>query len=248
MATRGDHDPARKPFTAADGRRQIRSFVLREGRQTASQQRALQELWPRFGVDYAATPRDLDALFGRRAARVLEIGFGNGEALLHAAADDPQRDYIGIEVHAPGVGRLLNAVAGAALCNLRVYRHDAVEVLQHEIGENALDELRIFFPDPWHKKRHRKRRLIGPEFAALLASRLRSGGLLHLATDWQDYAEQMWDVLDAQPLLRNNHGARGFAPRADPADPGRRPPTRFESRGLGLGHGIRDLLYTRIED
>ena len=205
----------------------------------------MQELWPRYGVDYAATPRDLDALFGRRAVRVLEIGFGNGDALLHAASHNPERDYIGIEVHAPGVGRLLNAIAAAGLTNLRVYRHDAVEVLQHEIVDGALDELRIFFPDPWHKKRHHKRRLINPEFATLLASRLRVGGLLHLATDWQDYAGQMWDVLDAQPRLRNRNGSRGFAPRAGSADQSPRPLTRFESRGLGLGHGVWDLFYDR---
>ena len=246
MAPRGNHDNANKPFTAVDGRREVRSFVLREGRQTPSQQRAMQELWPRYGIDYHGKPRAFEQVFGRSNPLVVEIGFGNGDALLHAAANDPERDYIGIEVHAPGVGRLLNAIDGVALSNLHVYRHDAVEVLQHEITDGMLDELRIFFPDPWHKKRHHKRRLIGPEFAALLASRLRIGGLLHLATDWQDYAEQMWDVLDAQPRLRNNDGARGFASRPDSAEPSRRLQTRFESRGLGLGHGVWDLLYTRI--
>jgi len=234
-----------KPFTAVEGRREVRSFVLREGRLTPSQQRAMQELWPRYGLDFYGEPRAFEQVFGRSAPRVVEIGFGNGDALLHAASNDPDRDYIGIEVHAPGVGRLLNAIDGGVLSNLRVYRHDAVEVLRHEIAENALDEIRIFFPDPWHKKRHRKRRLIGTEFAGLLASRLRVGGLLHLATDWQDYAEQMWDVLDVQPLLRNNDGLRGFAQQSGAAEQTLRLQTRFESRGLGLGHGVWDLLYTR---
>ena len=246
MVARGDRDNANKPFTTVDGRRAVRSFVLREGRQTPSQQRAMQQVWPRYGLDYCGEPRAFEQVFGRSNPLVVEIGFGNGDALLHAASNDPERDYIGIEVHAPGVGRLLNAIDGTALTNLRVYRHDAVEVLQHELTDGALDELRIFFPDPWHKKRHHKRRLIDPGFAELLASRLRSGGLLHLATDWQDYAEQMWDVLDAQPRLRNNDGPRGFAPRPGPVEPSRRLQTRFESRGLGLGHGVWDLLYTRI--
>jgi tRNA (guanine-N7-)-methyltransferase len=245
MTARGDRDEAKKPFTAVDGRRQVRSFVLREGRLTQSQERAMQDLWPRYGLDYHGEPRAFEQVFGRSSSLVVEIGFGNGDALLHAAANDPERNYIGIEVHAPGVGRLLNAIDGAGLTNLRAYRHDAVEVLQHEITDGALDELRIFFPDPWHKKRHHKRRLIGPEFAELIASRLRIGGLLHLATDWQDYAEQMWDVLDAQSLLRNNDGPRGFAPRAGTVETTRRTQTRFESRGLGLGHGVWDLLYTR---
>lgn len=245
MAACSDRDDSKKPFTAIEGRRQVRSFVLREGRQTTSQQRAMHELWPRHGIDYTATPHNLDVLFERHAARVLEIGFGNGDALLHAASTDPDRDYIGIEVHSPGVGRLLNAIDAGGLTNLRVYRHDAVEVLQHEIGEGALDELRIYFPDPWHKKRHHKRRLINPEFAALLASRLRLGGVLHLATDWQDYAGQMWNVLDAQPRLRNRHGPRGFATQSGSIDQAPRPLTRFESRGLGLGHGVWDLFYDR---
>jgi tRNA (guanine-N7-)-methyltransferase len=245
MAARGDRDDTRKPFTAVEGRREIRSFVLREGRLTLSQQRAMQELWPRYGLDYRAETRAFEEVFGRSGPLVLEIGFGNGDALLDAASNDPERDYIGIEVHAPGVGRLLNAIAGAGLTNLRVYRHDAVEVLRHEVANNALDEVRIFFPDPWHKKRHHKRRLIGTDFAGLLASRIRIGGLLHLATDWQDYAEQMWDVLDAQPLLRNNNGPRGFAQQSGEAGQGLRLQTRFESRGLGLGHGVWDLLYTR---
>lgn len=230
-----------KPFTVEEGRRQVRSFVLRQGRFTEAQQRAFDTLWPRFGLEYTGQPRDFDAAFGRKAKRVLEIGFGNGEALRYAAAHDPARDLIGIEVHAPGVGRLLNALAGDDARNVRVYHHDAVEVLRHEIADGSLDEIRIYFPDPWHKKRHHKRRLVQPEFANLLVSKLAAGGRLHLATDWQDYAEQMWDVLDATPGLVNRAGPRGSVPR-----PEWRPQTHFETRGQKLGHGVWDLLYDRL--
>ncbi len=229
-----------QPFTADPERRQVRSFVLRQGRITPSQERAMRELWPNYGIDYTGMARDLHAPFDRNAPLVLEIGFGNGDALLHAATADPARDYIGIEVHAPGVGRALTGIEAAQLRNARVYRHDALEVLQHEIASGALDEVRIYFPDPWHKKRHHKRRLVRAETAALIADRLRVGGLLHLATDWQPYAEHMRDVLDAEPALRNRAGARGSVPRPD-----WRPQTRFEQRGIGLGHGVCDLLYER---
>lgn len=230
-----------KPFTVEEGRRQVRSFVLRQGRFTEAQQRAFDTLWPRFGLEYTGQPRDFDAAFGRKAKRVLEIGFGNGEALRYAAAHDPARDLIGIEVHAPGVGRLLNALAGDDARNVRLYHHDAVEVLRNEIADGSLDEIRIYFPDPWHKKRHNKRRLVQPEFANLLVSKLTAGGRLHLATDWQDYAEQMWDVLDATPGLVNRAGPRGSVPR-----PEWRPQTHFETRGQKLGHGVWDLLYDRL--
>jgi tRNA (guanine-N7-)-methyltransferase len=210
---------------------------------TEAQERAFAEHWARFGLDYQGRPRDFDAAFGRQAGRVLEIGFGNGEALRHAAMHDPERDLIGIEVHAPGVGRLLNALAEDDARNVRVYRHDAVEVLQHEIADASLDEIRIYFPDPWHKKRHQKRRLVNPEFAALLVRKLAPGGRLHLATDWQDYAEQMWDVLDATPGIVNRAGPRGGVPR-----PHWRPQTHFETRGQKLGHGVWDLIYDRVED
>jgi len=230
-----------KPFTLEPGRRRVRSFVLRQGRFTEAQQRAFDAEWPRYGLDYTGTPRDFDATFGRRAPRILEIGFGNGEALRYSAGIDPARDHIGIEVHAPGVGRLLNALAKDDAHNARLYHHDAVEVLEHEVADGGLDEIRIYFPDPWHKKRHTKRRLVNPEFAALLTRKLRVGGLLHLATDWPDYAEQMWDVLDATPGLRNTAGPRGHVPRPD-----WRPQTHFETRGQRLGHPVFDLLYERI--
>ena len=229
------------PFTVAPGQRRIRSFVLRQGRFTPAQQRAFDEQWPRFGLDYTGQPRDFDAVFGRRAHRVLEIGFGNGEALRFAVQHDPARDYLGLEVHAPGVGRLLNALADDDARHVRVYRHDAVEVLENEVADGALDEVRIYFPDPWHKKRHHKRRLVQPAFAALLVRKLRVGGRLHLATDWEAYAEHMWDVLEATPGLRNVAGPRGAVPRPD-----WRPQTHFETRGQRLGHGVWDLLYDRV--
>lgn len=222
-------------------RRAIRSFVLREGRFTPAQQRAFQLHWTRFGLDYAGAPRDFDALFGRAAPRVLEIGFGNGEALAWAGANDPARDYLGIEVHRPGVGRLMNALTTAGTGNVRLWNHDAVEVLQHEIPPASLDEVRIWFPDPWPKKRHHKRRLIQPAFAALLATRVKPGGLLHLATDWAEYAEHMRDVLARQPAWRLREGASGESRR-----PAWRIETHFERRGLNLGHAVTDLLYDRV--
>jgi len=230
-----------KPFTLSEGERKVRSFVLRQGRFSEAQQRAFAQHWSRFGVEYRGEQRDLDALFGRDAPKVLEIGFGNGEALRAAARQDAGLDYIGIEVHAPGVGRLLNALAEDGSGHVRVYHHDAVEVLQHEIMDGALDQIRIWFPDPWHKKRHHKRRLIQPEFAGLLVRKLRVGGILHLATDWEEYAEHMWDVLDAVPGLRNEAGPLGHVPR-----PAWRVETHFERRGVKRGHGVWDLVYTRV--
>ena len=220
--------------------RRIRSFVLRQGRFTPAQQRAFDLHWARYGLDYAGAARDLEAAFGRPAPRVLEIGFGNGEQLLHSARSEPGRDFIGIEVHRPGVGRLMNGLAEAGVDNVRLYNHDAVEVLGHEIAPAALAEVRIYFPDPWHKKRHNKRRLVQPEFLALLATRVVAGGRLHLATDWADYAGHMQDVLAAAP---------GW--RVDPrhASPTLRPPwrieTHFERRGLRLGHGVWDFVHER---
>ena len=234
-------DPDNPPPSAESLRaRSIRSFVLRQGRTTEAQKRAFTEHWPRFGLDYVAARRDFDQAFGRQAPRVLEIGFGNGEQVEFAAQREPARDFIGIEVHGPGVGRLLNALAVADLPNVRLYQHDAVEVLQHEVADGALDEVRIYFPDPWHKKRHHKRRLIQPGFVGLLCDKLRAGGQLHLATDWENYAEQMWDVLDAEPRLENLAGQRTAVPRPD-----WRRQTHFETRGQRLGHGVWDLLYRR---
>ncbi len=229
-----------EPAVPAPHDRRVRSFVLRQGRTTPAQQRAFDAHWARWGIDYAGAPRDFDAVFGRAAPRIVEIGFGNGEQLHHAAAHDPARDYIGIEVHRPGVGRLLNAVAADALANVRVYRHDAVEVLRDEIAPASLAEVRIYFPDPWPKKRHHKRRLVQPEFVALAASRLAPGGLMHLATDWAEYAGHMLAVLDACPLLVNRAGAGHYAEQ-----PPWRIATHFEKRGQRLGHGVRDLVHER---
>jgi tRNA (guanine-N7-)-methyltransferase len=230
--------PARELPEAAT--RPLRSFVQRAGRLTTAQQRALDELWPQFGLEIAQGPLDASARFGRSAPVVMEIGFGNGEALIHGARHSPDRDFIGIEVHRPGVGRALNAVDANALSNVRIYAEDAVDVLKQSIGEGALSEVRIYFPDPWHKKRHTKRRLIQPGFVELLARRIARGGLLHLATDWQPYAEQMWEVLDASPDFTNTEGPGGQVARPD-----WRPETHFERRGLRLGHGVWDLLYRR---
>jgi tRNA (guanine-N7-)-methyltransferase len=218
-------------------RREIRSFVRREGRMTDSQKRALEELWPRFGLEATASrPMSLQQIFGREAPVVVEIGFGNGDHLLARAQAEPGTDFLGVEVHRPGAGRVLNRAAAADLRNLRVACHDAVEVLRGWLPERCLAEILVYFPDPWPKKKHHKRRLISPSFATLAASRLAPGGLLKLATDWAHYAGQMRAVLDAEPMLSG-----GPVPR--PQD---RPLTRFETRGMKLGHEVFDLVYRRV--
>lgn len=221
--------------------RRIRSFVRREGRLTSGQQRALDECWPRFGLAADGAPLDLDATFGRRACRVLEIGFGNGESLATMAAAAPATDFIGIEVHRPGVGHLLMRIDALALDNVRVFCADAVEVLERRIPDASLDRLQAFFPDPWHKKRHHKRRLIQPDIVALFARKLAAGGVLHLATDWENYAEHMLDVLRQAPAFANRSADGDYCARPD-----YRPLTKFESRGQRLGHGVWDLLFTRL--
>lgn len=220
--------------------RRVRSFVRREGRLTPAQAHALQELWPRYGLELAPEPLDLDAVFGRQAPRVLEIGFGDGEGLLETASAHPERDYLGIEVHRPGVGRLLRGVESGQIPNVRAWCADAVEVLDTQLCDASLDAVHVFFPDPWPKKRHHKRRLIQPAFAQLVRRRLKIGGLLHSATDWGDYAEHMRDVLEAADGFENALGAGQFAPR-----PGDRPLSKFERRGQALGHPVWDLLYRR---
>lgn len=220
--------------------RRIKSFVRREGRMTDGQKTALDRLWPQYGLERPPAPLDLDAVFGRRAPRVFEIGFGNGDHLLSRAAAEPQHDFIGAEVHRPGVGRLLHNAEKQGLKNLRTVSDDAVEVLRDWLPEDALDEVVIYFPDPWHKKRHHKRRLIQAEFAALLVSRLRPGGRLLLATDWADYARHMLEVLNAEPRLRNEAADGAYVPRH-----ATRPKTKFEARGERLGHEMFDLTYTR---
>jgi tRNA (guanine-N7-)-methyltransferase len=222
--------------------RAIRSYVLRAGRITAAQQRALDELWPRYGIGFEPHELDLTQLFGRVASRTLEIGFGNGEHLLQRALAQPEQDFLGVEVHRPGVGHLLLAAAKAGVANLRIIAHDAVEVLQQQLGAGSLAEVQLLFPDPWPKKRHHKRRIVQPEFVALVASRLGAGGRLHLATDWEPYAEHMLLVLSGCGLLANCAAAGGFI---DVDAVQARSATRFQRRGERLGHRVRELLFRR---
>jgi tRNA (guanine-N7-)-methyltransferase len=231
------------PDPEADARpqRPLRSFVLRAGRLGSGQQRALEELGPRYLLPYTALPPDLDAVFGRHAPRVLEIGFGMGDATAQVAAAQPGTDFIGVEVHTPGVGALLRRIGERGLTNLRLVQHDAVEVLAHMLAPGSLAGVHVWFPDPWHKKRHNKRRLVQPAFVAQLVTRLAPGGYLHCATDWQPYAEQMLEVLAGEPQLVNTSGEPGGGvPRPD-----WRPLTKFEQRGLKLGHGVWDLVFRR---
>jgi len=220
--------------------RTVRSFVRREGRLTPAQQRGIDELWPDFGIDEGDQILDLTTLFKRDAAKVLEIGFGNGSSLAKMAADQPDQDFIGVEVHRPGVGQLLNSIGEQNLTNLRVACTDAVELLKHQIADNSLDRVQLYFPDPWHKKRHHKRRIIQPDFVALLAKKLKTGGHLHMATDWEHYAEHMLEDLSSSDEFINCGDQTGFIPRPD-----YRPLTKFEQRGHRLGHGVWDLLFKR---
>jgi tRNA (guanine-N7-)-methyltransferase len=219
-------------------RRPVRSYVLRAGRMGSGQQRALTELAPRLVLPFEEHPLDSSAVFARAAPLVVEIGFGMGRATAAIAAETPGTNFLGIEVHEPGVGALLQRIDQEQLSNLRIVRHDAVEVLTSMIAPGSLAGVHVFFPDPWPKKRHWKRRLIQAPFVALVASRLAPAGVLHCATDWQPYAEQMLEVLSAEPALVNT--ARTYAPRPD-----YRPQTKFECRGLALGHGVWDLVFLR---
>lgn len=233
MADRED-EPGRQ-------RRPIRSFVRRAGRLTASQQRALDELWPRWGVDCAATALDLDALFGRHAPRVLEIGFGNGESLVRQAADHPEQDFIGIEVHEPGVGHCLLAIRDAGISNLRLISHDALDVLTRQIPPASLARINLYFPDPWPKKRHHKRRIIQARFMNLLHRKMAPGAILHIATDWQPYAHHILETVAAAGGFANLSPSGDFCAR-----PAWRPATKFEQRAVRLGHESRDMLFRRI--
>jgi tRNA (guanine-N7-)-methyltransferase len=216
----------------------IRSYVLRQGRYSPAQQRAYAELMPRFGLSYGTTPLDFQRTFGREAPVIAEVGFGMGETTARIAAQNPANDYLAIEVHAPGVGSLLRQIDEGGLANIRIVRHDAVEVMRDMVPGGSLAAIHVFFPDPWPKKRHHKRRLLQPAFVELAASRLEAGGVLHVATDWQEYAQQVLEVLQATPALENT--AAGFAPR-----PAWRPETKFERRGLNLGHAVWDLVFAR---
>ena len=219
-------------------RRPIRSYVLRQGRVSNAQRRAYETLLQTYGLPYAPEPLDLRQLFGREAPCVLEIGFGMGETTAIIAAAHPENDYLAAEVHTPGVGSLLKQIAEKRLSNVRIVQHDAIEVLEHMVPPDTLAGIHLFFPDPWSKKRHHKRRLVQPGVAHLAASRLRPGGYIHAATDWQEYAAHMLEVLSAEPLLENT--APGYATRPD-----YRPATKFEQRGLRLGHGVWDIIFRR---
>lgn len=221
--------------------RRVRSFVRREGRITIGQQRALDEHWGAFGIDYSEQSLDLDQLYGRQTVRNLEIGFGNGEALLSMAANHPDEDFLGLEVFTAGAGQVIAQALEQNLTNVRVMLADAVEVLTHMIPAESFDNIYIFFPDPWHKKRHNKRRLISDQFVDLLVTKLKPGANLHLATDWENYAEQMLEVLSRSTALKNQHAE--YAPRNE-----RRPVTKFERRGQRLGHGVWDLHFRCSEN
>ncbi|HEY4371174.1 MAG TPA: tRNA (guanosine(46)-N7)-methyltransferase TrmB [Burkholderiales bacterium] len=218
----------------------IRSFVLRQGRMSPAQVHAFETLLPVYGLPYRTGPLDFAQAFGRAAPIILEIGFGMGETTARIAQAMPEKNFLGLEVHMPGVGALLKLVAERELANVRVIQHDAVEVVQHMIAPGSLAGIHVFFPDPWPKARHHKRRLIQPPFVQLLATRLAPGGYLHCATDWEHYAEQMLEVLSAESLLANTAPAGGYAER-----PAYRPVTKFENRGLKLGHGVWDVVFAR---
>ncbi|HXZ97130.1 MAG TPA: tRNA (guanosine(46)-N7)-methyltransferase TrmB [Burkholderiales bacterium] len=218
--------------------RTIRSFVLRQGRISKAQSRAYRELLPKYSISYSESPLDLNRIFGRDAPKILEIGFGMGESSAAIAQAYPQNDYLGIEVHTPGVGSLLNKIEAAGLSNIRVIQHDAADVVRNMIPPFSLAGIHIFFPDPWPKKRHHKRRLVQPEFVSLLCERLKTGGYLHVATDWKDYAEYILSVLRNEPRLANT--AQDYAQR-----PEYRPLTKFEQRGLKLGHPVWDLMFRK---
>jgi tRNA (guanine-N7-)-methyltransferase len=218
--------------------RHIRSYVLRQGRVSNAQRRAHDTLLPRYGIEYAQSPIDFDAVFGRSAPRVLEIGFGMGETTATIAASHPEIDYLALEVHTPGVGSLLKQLEERSIANVRIIQHDAVEVLERMVPDESLDGAHIFFPDPWPKKRHHKRRLIQPPLVALLASKLKPGGYVHAATDWEEYAQQILHVFGTEPLLENT--AEDYAPR-----PEYRPLTKVEQRGLRLGHGVWDVVFRK---
>lgn len=232
-----DH-PTGKSLLYDPTERRIRSFVTRAGRLSTAQARAIETLGPQFCIPYTKAPLDLAQSFGRDAPTVLEIGFGMGGTTAEIAAGMPDRNFLGVEVHTPGVGSLLKLIGEQNLNNLRLIQHDAFEVVTEMIAPASLAGVHVFFPDPWHKARHNKRRLIQPPFVSLLASRIAPGGYLHCATDWQDYAEQMLEVLGAEPSLKNT--ADAYAPRPD-----YRPVTKFENHGLKLGHGVWDLVFIK---
>lgn len=236
-----DQDDARLMIRPEYKPKAIRSYVIRAGRITEGQRAAFDDCWPRYGLSLHDGILDLEATFGRKAPRVLEIGFGMGDSLLAMAQQESDKDFIGIEVHPPGVGRLIKGAADADLSNLRVYMADAIDVLDDCIPTASIDRFQLYFPDPWHKKKHHKRRIVQPAFVEKVRTKLVPGGVFHLATDWQNYAEHMQAVMEAAPGFSNSVAPGQYAPR-----PEYRPITKFEQRGARLGHGVWDLLYRRI--
>lgn len=230
------------PDEGQQRKRTIRSFVKRTGRMTESQQRAMDEHWQQLGLTHEQGQLDLAQVFGREAPLVVEVGFGNGDSLVEMAQREPEKDFIGIEVHEPGVGRLINNVVSLGLTNLRAYCHDAVEVFSDCIADESIDRMQLFFPDPWHKKRHHKRRIVQPEFVEMVRRKLKKGGVWHMATDWEHYAEQMMEVMSEAPGYKNVAADGQYVPRPDT-----RPLTKFEQRGERLGHGVWDLMFERID-
>lgn len=221
--------------------RRIKSYVLREGRLTTGQERALRELWPEWGIEYTESLLDLDKVFGRsNAPLTVEIGFGMGKSLVEMASKAPERNFIGIEVHTPGIGACLADIREHNISNLRVVHHDAVEVFNSMIPDDSVDTLQLYFPDPWHKARHHKRRIVKPEFLDMIMPKLRQGGVIHMATDWENYAEQMLEVLSADSRIENLSADNTYVPRPD-----FRPLTKFELRGQRLGHGVWDLMFRK---
>lgn len=231
-----------EPELQEKGLRRIRSFVRRQGRLTEGQSRALQEHWNEYGLalEEGHNPINIEAVFGRNAPTILEIGFGNGDSLLAMAEKAPEKNFIGIEVHRPGVGAIINNAQRAGIKNIRVYCEDAVEVLNRAIPDQSLVGVQLFFPDPWHKKRHHKRRIVQPGFVKLIADKLVAGGYFHMATDWENYAEHMMAVMSANHSFINKAGENAYSPRPD-----YRPETKFERRGIKLGHGVWDLIFIK---
>jgi len=221
-------------------RRPIKSFVLRQGRVTSAQQQALDNHWPAYGVDFSEQVLCFNELFKNENEVVVEIGFGNGESLLQQAKNQPKTNFIGIEVHGPGVGHLIHLANGENIHNIRIIRFDAIDVLEHQIADCSLQQLQLFFPDPWHKKRHQKRRIISPDFIQLVAKKLKPGGLFHMATDWQHYARQMLIEMDATTDFINTSGTGNYS-----TNQGSRCESKFERRGRKLGHGVWDLIYEK---
>jgi tRNA (guanine-N7-)-methyltransferase len=238
MSENHSEEGASRPMLYDPTEHRIRSFVTRAGRLSTAQARAIEMMAPQFCIPYVKAPYDFDQAFGRKAPTILEIGFGMGDTTAKIAAGMPEKNFVGVEVHTPGVGSLLKLIGEQKLDNLHIIQHDAFEVITHMIAPDSLAGVHVFFPDPWHKARHNKRRLIQAPFVQLLASRIMSGGYLHCATDWEEYAVQMLEVLSAEPTLSNS--ADGYAPR-----PAYRPVTKFENRGLRLGHGVWDVVFVK---